>query len=128
MITVKHSELASNAQGIQVGLAKLGELANVDNKLKSNIAKIVKEFRKASTAMGDNFKAQVLEVFQDGVNEHGQPNIPEGKQDEFKAAQIAFGEKEITLECNKLSSELLLGIDKISANDIVNLAFFTDFQ
>lgn len=127
-ITVKNSDLAHGQGAIGPAITKIANIETLDNDLKSKVAKSLKEFKAAIKQMGEGFQGTVLEKYQDGFDEHQRPKIKEGSEDDFKKEQVAYGDMHVILQCNKLDSKLLLGIDGISASDVVNLGFLSDFE
>lgn len=127
-IITKNSEVANKNQQIAPALHKIANLETLDNDLKSKVAKSLKEFKAAVKSMGEKFQDEVLNKFQDGFDDQGRPKVKEGSEEEFKKEQTAYGEREVVLQCAKLDSKLLLGIDGISAADVVNLDFMSDFE
>ena len=126
MITLKNSELANKNKNISPALFKISQLETLSGELKYKVTKVLKAYKDAIDNMGANFQTEVLQKFQDGLDDKGQPNIPEEKMDDFKAAQIAYGEIAVTLACEKLSHEELLKVDKITPEMVVGLEYLTD--
>jgi hypothetical protein len=123
MITIKHSVLANKNNNVSQALMQIGKLDTLPGELKYNVTKCFKAYKEAIDSMSLKFQTDVLSKFQEGLDSNNQPNIPEDKQDAFKAAQLAFGDIEVSIDCDCLSGEDLLKVDKITPEMIVGLDY-----
>lgn len=116
----------------QSGVAKLAN-APVSAAKAITISQIVKQCKKASLQMRDEYKKDVLDVYAkkddkgEIVTGENGFEVLEGKEDEHKAATKAFGEREFEFTVAKLHRSVLSEM-KLTANEVDSIEMLIDME